>query len=198
LLACVRIFAQLYADEELRAACAERVRNGYPKLPVMLRLELLAQLAEAALDHGDAATARRFALDVQRRGDGVEWAAEQHAPHLARTGRLLARCGEGDAARREIQAAESAFEAGRERIFDIDRCDALLPVFDAWRTLGDAEKAEATLIRAVQEASVNPNARPRAEDLVATLILLARIGHEPSAPVRQALIELREGLVDPW
>ena len=198
LLACVRIFAQLYADEELRAACAERVQNGYPKLPVMLRLELLAQLAEAALDHDDAATARRLALDVQRRGDGVQWAAEQHAPHLARTGRLLALCGEEQAARREIKAAEAAFDAGHERIFDIDRCDALLPVFDAWRTLGDAETAEATLARAVQEASVNPNARPRAEDLVATLILLARIGYEPSAPVRQALIELREGLVDPW
>ena len=198
LLACVRIFTALYAIEELREACVDRIQNGYPKLPVILRLELLTQLAEAALTHEDVETARRLALDVQRRGDGVQWAAEQHAPHLARTGRLLALCGEEQAARREIKAAEAAFDAGHERIFDIDRCDALLPVFDAWRTLGDAETAEATLARAVQEASVNPNARPRAEDLVATLILLARIGYEPSAPVRQALIELREGLVDPW
>jgi hypothetical protein len=38
LLACVRIFDVLYDDVELRAACAERVENGYPKLPIILRL----------------------------------------------------------------------------------------------------------------------------------------------------------------
>jgi hypothetical protein len=198
LLACVRIFDALYDDAELRAACAERVENGYPKLPIILRLELLTQLVEAALAHEDVATARTLALEVQRRGDGVQWAAEQHAPHLARTGRLLALCGEAESARREIKAAESVFEDGQERIFDIDRCDALLPIFEAWRALGDMERAEAALARAIAAAGVNPNARPRAEDLVATLTLLARLGHEPSAPVHRALIDLREGLVDPW
>lgn len=198
LLACVRIHSVLYAEIELRSACVERVRNGYPKLPVILRLELLSQLAETALENEDGETARSLALEIQRRGDGVEWAAEQHAPHLARTGRLLARCGEEELARREIRAAQASFDAGRERIFDIDRCDALLPIFEAWHALGDAERAEAALSRALEEAGVNPNARPRAEDLVLTLTLLARMGYEPSAPVHQALLELREGLVAPW
>ena len=51
----------------------------------------------------------------------------------------------------------------------------------------------------VQEGgALNPNARPRAEDLAQTTASLARSAIEPDAAMGKRRREIRAGLVEPW
>jgi hypothetical protein len=64
--------------------------------------------------------------------------------------------------------------------------------------LGDEPKARAAYLRALDEGSVNPNARPRAEDLVATLVSMAESRIAPDAEASAKVAAIRAGLVAPW
>jgi hypothetical protein len=64
--------------------------------------------------------------------------------------------------------------------------------------MGDRAKALTIYKRGVDESLVNPNARPRVEDLVATCLSLAQNGVEPDAELNAQLEKVSKGLGAPW
>jgi hypothetical protein len=50
----------------------------------------------------------------------------------------------------------------------------------------------------IEEGAENPNARPRAEDLVETLLSMAQVGFEPEPKLIERIEEITAGLRDPW
>ena len=74
----------------------------------------------------------------------------------------------------------------------------LRPVAEAWMALGDEAAARRTYVLALEEGAANPNARPRAQDLSATLASMARYDVRPDESMTRRIREIREGLGDPW
>jgi tetratricopeptide (TPR) repeat protein len=198
LLVAARLFDRFYDDEARRGPMRERVQHGFAKLPLQLRIELLAELAKTAVDHGDRRTALGIVGDAQLLFEGGRWLAENRVPMMGRLAGLRHLAGDGTGAGRELKAALGLFDAEREQIIDIYRAAALRPIAEAYVAIGDLEAARAVYLRALDEGQVNPNSRPRAEDLVATCCSMVEHGFEPDTGLLGRLNQVLEGLGDPW
>jgi hypothetical protein len=65
-------------------------------------------------------------------------------------------------------------------------------------TLGDPALSAAVYARAVEEAVLNPNSRPRADDLVATCCSMAVCGFQPDEKLWARMVEIGAKLGEPW
>ena len=68
-----------------------------------------------------------------------------------------------------------------EGIIDIYRARAIIPLARAYHTIGDPETALTIYKQAVEAGMVNPNKRPRAEDLSSICCSMAQDGIQPDA-----------------
>jgi hypothetical protein len=198
LSACVELYDRAYADAEWRGRIEARMRKGWERMPALVRLELALALAEAALDHADSERGMALLDEAAPWLEDARAMPEYQVPLQARWAGLRQRAGDRDGAARASESAWSTYVAERERIVDIDRADALLPLAATFHALGDAERAQTLFALAVEEAVHNPNSRPRAEDLTAACLALATRGIEPAPGLRERLLEVREALGDPW
>ena len=130
--------------------------------------------------------------------DGATWKPELRIPVMARLAVLRHRAGDEGGAREDADAALAFFEAERNQIFDYKRAETLIPLAEAFRSLGDAPAAHGIYAKAVEEGALNPNRRPRADDLTATCCSMALHAVEPDAKLRARLLEIRSGLEGPW
>jgi hypothetical protein len=99
---------------------------------------------------------------------------------------LSHRAGDAAPARAQADAALGLFEVARVRIVDVDRVAALIPLAQAYETMGDPAAARAVYATAAAEAVVNPNSRPRAMDLAAICSSMAQGRTEPDGTVAEA------------
>ena len=102
------------------------------------------------------------------------------------------------AARSDLDAAASLYDADRDRIVDIRRAGVLRGLAEGYADARDPKAALALYRRAAGEGMVNPNARPRAEDLAATCCSMAVHAVEPDDALRAYLRQIRSGLGNPW
>ena len=195
---CARLFDRFYADAARRERVERALTAAWGGLPAQVRIELLAELAGFALEHGDPPTALRLVQDARRQLEGTTWTPDAHVALLAKLAGLRHRAGDAEGARRNADAALAQFTAERARIVDIDRADALRPLAEAYQAMGDTAAALSIYAQAIEEGTQNPNSRPRAEDLSATCCSMALAGVTPDAALWTRLRELRDGLGDPW
>jgi tetratricopeptide (TPR) repeat protein len=195
---CAELHDRFYGEPERRALLEARVRTGYRKLPVDIRLDLLLELARHALAHEDRDKARELIAAAERIIDESQWPADVQVPRRARVAVLRHRAGESETARRQLESALATFAAERQRVFDIDRADTLIPIAEAYHAMGDRSAALATYARALEESVGNPNSWPRADDLVAICCSLAKLGLAPDAALRARITAICDGLGDPW
>lgn len=195
---CAQLFDVFYTDSARRARIEQKLKASWHGLPVQLRIELLDELAEHALDHADPPAALALVNEAQALLVGTSWTPDVQIALAARLAGLRHRAGDAAGARREADAALALFAAQRERIVDIDRADSLRPLAEAYLAMGAAPSARSVYGLAVEESVLNPNSRPRADDLAATCCSMALHGFSPDAPLLARLRQIRDGLGDPW
>lgn len=195
---CAELFDRFHDDEDRRAAMAERVRTGYAKLPVLVRARLMMRLVSAALDHGDTKHALELISETTAMLEQRRWRLRDRMPLSAELAVLHHRAGEVGQARADVDKLLETFEKRRLEIVNIYRADVLLPIAEAFDALGDGAQALAVYKQAVEEGVVNPNSRPRADDLVATCCSLALTGVVPDKALKTRLDEVHEALGNPW
>lgn len=195
---CVLLAGKSSGREErwtrILALCEEA--SGKTTRDIQLRVFL--QLAEVRHAQGSTERARGLVDRAIAIREGSRWMADFALPISADIARTLHRIGDDAAARAELERALGSFEAERARIADIFRAGALRPVAEAFARLGDESRARAVFTEAIEEASRNPNARPRAMDLAQNCASLARAGIEPDAAMWSRLRAIRSALVAPW
>jgi hypothetical protein len=196
--ACAQLIDAQYDDEPLRARLEAAVRDTWRKMPRTVSLELQFRLAHGALDHDDPATARAWIAEAEGAMEGVPFRAETGVPLDARLAGLLHRAGETARARALADEALATFGRETETIADVFRGEVLRPLAETYRDMGDDEMALRVYRLAVEHGALNPNSRPRAEDLAATCGSLARSGLQPDAALHARLLAIRDGLGDPW
>lgn len=198
LLACVRFYELFHDDAERLARVEQALEAAGTKVPRTITLEVLRRLADVASAHGSQERAQAFVARHVALMDEVAWLPEDEIVLLAQLAPVRARAGDAAGARADADEALALFGTARERIVDIRRARALRPLAEAWALLDEAVLAHAVFALAVDEGALNPNARPRAEDLAATAAAMARVGIVPDATLRARLVQVFEGLVNPW
>jgi hypothetical protein len=195
---CAQLFQRFYDDAERRARIEAKMKSSWSKLPSKIRIDLTLELAGFALRRKDPAKALEFAKEARALIDGSKWRPDDHVPMVARLAELRWRAGEEQAAHIEADAALASYDAERERIVDIYRAGTLRPLAEAFQTMGDGAAALALYKRCVEEGVVNPNSRPRADDLSATCCSMALRGVPPDAALWSRLTEVAGKLGNPW
>jgi hypothetical protein len=195
---CVDLYDRYHDDEERRAQVETRALNGYDRLPVAVRLDLIAQLVDVALRHEDVASAKRFLDQADKLLEHPAMPVEDELATRARFAKLRGKVGEPAKGRTAAGAAVARFYGERDRIVDIDRGIALRPLAAAFAELGDKAEAKRVFLAAIEEGLHNPNSRPRAEDLAAVCVAMATSGFEPDAELRARLDQIKKGLGNPW
>ncbi len=195
---CAQLFDRFYADAERRARVEAEVASATARIPFRVRIELAIEMAGFATDHADPTKALQLLDGARALLDGGQWTAQDRITLLARLAEARHGAGKPAEARTEADAALALFGARRSDIVDIDRAGVLRPIAEALQAMGDTAAARAVYAKALEEGVVNPNSRPRADDLVATACSLAVHGVEPDAALLKRLHEVRDNLRDPW
>lgn len=191
-------FRERFDDAAARGDAERTARAVWAKLPLDLQLDACATLAEIAIERGDIETARRLAADANGMLDAARWGAEGKAPALARLAYAWQRMGDTAKATALLDAAIAHVEANRAYIMSMDMADQLRPVAECYQRVGDSAAAARVYRQALEAGAENPNARPRAIDLAATLRSMAIVGFEPDEATLARIRAIRESLRSPW
>jgi hypothetical protein len=198
LAAFAALHARFYASAERRALLEARIESSWSKTPLQVRVELLRELAEAALEHKDAPHALELIERAQALLEGTPWTPDASAIQRAHLSALRFRAGDAEGARQQAQRALADYSAGREQILSTERGAVLRALAEAHFAMGERAQALELYGRALSEGIANPNSRPRADELVAICCSLALAGCEPDEALWARLRQVRFGLGDPW
>ncbi len=198
LAVCARLFDRFYTDTERRERVESLMRSVWGTLPAQPRMELQLQLAESALAHGDQYNALALVKEIGQGMDATLWSIRYRVPMLGKLAAMRHRAGDHERARREVDAARDLYVAQEYEIVNIWRAGTLRPMAEAYQAMGATDAAIDVYKLAVEAGIENPNSRPRAEDLSATCLSLARHGVEPDAALWSRLRAVRDGLGAPW
>jgi hypothetical protein len=194
-----QLFNQFYANTERRSLVEKKIRGAWAKMPVFLQMDLEMTMAGFARDHGDKARALEGVNAAQTLMDGAQWPLEHQLPYMARLAALRFQAGDMEKATADAKAARALFEAeGDTKIVDIYRAAALRPLGEACQAMGDTAAAQAVYTRIIEEGVINPNSRPRAEDLAATCCSMALHAVEPEAQLWTRMRTISQELGPPW
>jgi hypothetical protein len=193
-----QLFNRYYADADRRARVEHALELDGTKIPLQIRIDNLVELAGFAIEHADMKKALELAQSARKIFDSAAWQPEDQVQIPARLAALRFRAGVKDEVCAELRAALACYESARGKITDIYRAGALRPVAEAWVAMGDLPAALVVYGRAVEEGVGNPNSRPRAEDLVATCLSLAKGGVEPDKELWGRIEKAFAGLGAPW
>lgn len=193
-----RLYDQQYDTESRRNGLYTKILNGWDKSPVQFRFDVVMQLVDAALGHGDRRTALVLIGQARLQVDSIEFAAEDRVRLFAQLSDALHRAGDASSAKVLLDSASSLYDTSETQIVDIYRSQALRALAEQYARFGEKDKALALYERAVEAGIANPNSRPRADDLQAVCCSLARSALDPGTKLMKRLREIRAGLGDPW
>lgn len=198
--AYAELYHRHYENGERRAMIEEKLRASWAEMPGKIPITLLAKLAGFALDHGDKSEAVELVNEAKVILEGAHWpdGTEQTVPLTGRLAALRFRAGEEEKSRLEAAAALGVFYLEREKILSIYRARTLRALAEAYQAMGDTAGALAVYRKVVEEGIVNPNSRPRAEDLSATCVSMALHGVEPDANLLARIHTIKNELGHPW
>lgn len=195
---------RFYDDVAVRTDLERRVDDAAVrgKVPHDIRIRANLALVDEAVAHDDPANARMLVGRARGVLDSIQtrtpFPPEYLIPVIGDIARRRAEAGDVERATVEVEEAMAVLDEHRDRIADVFRGRSLRPVAIAAAATGDPALAERVFTRLIEEGVVNPNSRPRAEDLARTLAAMAMAGHQPGEALTARIDEIVEGLGDPW
>jgi len=192
------LLGRVSADDARRARALKALDEAIPGLPFDLQVEYRARLAERLAAVGRPAESAAELANAVKLFESTVFLAEDIAPIGAKLARAQARLGDRDAARARLASLERTFRDRTAEIVDLRRANCLRALAEAWVDLGDRAAAMRLWSDALEAGALNPNARPRAEDLCATLISMAGPGIRPTPEMERRIAGIESGLVAPW
>ncbi len=200
----VALHGRFYDDVALRTDLERRVDDAATqgKVPHDIRIRANLALVDEAVRRQDVANARMLVGRARGVLDSIQartpFPAEYLVPLVGDLARRRAEAGDIERAVAEVEEAMRIAEENRASIIDVFLARSLRPVAVAAVATGDPVLAARVFAAVVDAGAVNPNGRPRAEDLARTLAAMAVSGHQPSEMLQSRIDEIAEGLGDPW
>lgn len=190
------LFNQYYDDVQKRDLIKEKIDSVWKtkKLPINIRIELLLKLAEVALDHGDNEKALELVNENHEFFNSYKWSLDKYIPMSAKIAKLRYRCGDKKKALVDIDSLLELYQQKQETLLDIYHAETICPVAEGYQLMGNSEKSLFVYKKAVEGGAVNPNIRPRAEDISATCCSMALHSLEPDAELWEKIDQTNDGL----
>ncbi len=195
---CCKLYKRFFPDAEKRDQLEKRVTSGYTKLPRDARLKLLIEIAGYAADGGDGMRALELVRQIDVLIAGVKWHPEDEVFVHAQAAAVVHRAGDSARGRTLLEHAESLYGQRHASILDIYRASAMRAIAEAAAAMGNRDRALELYRGAVEAGLDNPNSRPRADDVSATCLSLAKHGLEPGSELLGKIEAIVKGLGDPW
>jgi hypothetical protein len=187
-----------YAEIDLPQLVKDEMTPALNKMPVFMQLNVYAAFAGAALDNGDTAAAKPLLEVLGKMVSGLKTRPRNYIPEAAKYIRLLRSSDEPEKAAALLETLLPYYQEKRPLIVNIDRAALLCDLAELYHEAGNAEQTRALYLLAIEEGQVNPNSRPRAEDLNRICCSMALTGFEPDAALWSQLEQMRNALGDPW
>lgn len=195
---CARLGERSDADAARWSRIESLAANAKGKVAREIHIRAYLRLADARIANKSPEAALALVDLAKALRDEVRWTPDAELPITADIARRLAASGRSEAAVAELEKGIASFAANEKLVPDVFRAGALCAAAEAFAAMGDAPRALEVYRLAVEAGALNPNARPRAEDLATTTASLARAAVEPDAAMWARLREIRAGLTDPW
>jgi hypothetical protein len=187
---------RFHDDAERSALIVERMEVVYPQLPRLVWVESLEARAGLAADHGDFEDTLALVDEIEASFDELRWRPQDRVPLTARLAVLRHRAGDEATARTRLDGALTLYDDSLAELESFERAATLRPIAAAWARLGEPGRALELYRRTAEEGAINPNLRPRIEDLTATCTSMAETAIEPDEALWKRLRGLRAELAD--
>lgn len=194
LAAYARLFDQYYEQPQQRTAAEEKIRASWDKLPPQIRMELLIRLARSALNHADTVKALALFKEGRLLLENSSLSLEEYIPAAAELVRLCFQAGDTEKSITDADLLHTLYDEKQDAIIDINRADAITPLAETYQEIGRPETALVVYKKAVEAAFLNPNPRPRAEDISMICNSMALAAAEPDPELWARMQELRNKL----
>lgn len=185
-------------DPIVRERILADMRLAWKDMPIIAQLDAMGSLVDTAVAIGANDTARILCDEADALIDGSAWLPEDKPGTLARFAELRYRSGDPRRARERLDAALACFDETERAIVNIWRAGALRPIAHAFFTMGEHGSSHDLYNRAIEVGTLNPNSRPRAEDLCRTCLSIADCGLEVRPELLSRIREIAGALSDPW
>jgi hypothetical protein len=195
---CGLLFKKNYNHPQRRKVIEEKVRTFVQSVPIFIQIEVFAQLARFAIEQNDIPAAKNWIESAQQLIDSCQWSADSRIPREAILIKLRAGIQDTDNARKAADSLSQLYDRESLNVLSIDRADTIRPLAEAYMIIGDSKAAAGIYTLTVKDGAVNPNARPRAEDLSLTCLSMALCGFEPDTALWESINQIRQGLKEPW
>ncbi|MEY3142148.1 MAG: hypothetical protein RLY21_641 [Planctomycetota bacterium] len=195
---CAQLAERKDTDEARWSRIMELAGRAKGKVAREIHIRSYLRLADARIARGESAAALALVDAAKSLRDEVRWTPEAELPITAEIARRIAGAGDRAGGLAEVEKGLASFVANQDAVADIFRAGALCPAAETFAGLGEHARALEVYRLAVEAGALNPNARPRAEDLAQTTASLARAGIEPDSAMWLRLRGIRAGLVAPW
>ena len=198
LLAFAALYESHYEDAEKREQLRAAIDAHRTNMPLFLQIEVLTSLAQTAYDQGDPATCNEIIHQADELLEEARFFPRMYFPMKARIIALIHLSGEPDRANESLDALIQKYDSVRDDIIDIYRCAMVCRIAEASVATGRSQQAIDFYLRAAAESTVNPNSRPRADDLNEICCSVALSGIAPSTDLLLKLNTINDELGDPW
>ncbi|VGO11679.1 hypothetical protein PDESU_00224 [Pontiella desulfatans] len=194
----VLLFDLYYGEEGKRNELKALIDEFSISMPVMYRVEWLHGMALSAFGHGDAAVARSLYIESSLLISEGSFKPRLFFPLKAENIITSHKLGFREEASEAADLLYGEYARFEGNIYNIHRADVLCAVGEMFVAIGRMDRAEEVYLNALDQAGVNPNSRPRVEDL--NLIACSLIKHD--VPLTSGLHEKMDGFVGslgaPW
>lgn len=192
------LLRRMTANREQALAAAATIDAALPAMPMDLQIIYGTRLASALHALGETGRAKeRLDLAAKQVAETV-FLPEDLTPMQVEVAKARAGLGDADGARAALDAALASYESRKKEIVDVFRARSPRALAEGYMAIGDQAKAETCWLEALAAGTINPNSRPRAEDLSATLVAMARSGATITPALRERIAICRKSLGEPW
>ena len=192
------LLRRMTANREQALAAAATIDAALPAMPMDLQIIYGTRLASALQALGEKDRAKeRLDLAAKQVAETV-FLPEDLTPMQVEVAKARVGLGDMDGARAALDAALTSYESRKKEIVDVFRARSPRALAEGYMAIGDQAKAETCWLEALAAGTINPNSRPRAEDLSATLVAMARSGATITPALRERIAMCRKSLGEPW
>ena len=194
----VRLHEQYYEDEAKRIDLENRIADAIPSMPIIFRVDWALTMAETAYKYSEIESSNQFFEQARLLLANNVLRPRLFFPlqtNVIKTGLTI---GKGELAIELSHALYDQFYELENGIFNIHRADVLVACAESFAYVGLHDLAEEAYVITMEKMVINPNSRPRIEDLTVLMRSIVKSEIEVSKAIIDGVEKIILGLGDPW